>query len=242
MVRPVSRRAPRIRETPCRTCIPPRSNICASAGNAPTPIASPRPARPRRRCRAIGIRGRRSRGKSRRRDPGFRSDRPGWHDYRRGPTLACGAELRCSREEMADQLARFSLPGRDPSLPIEDEGTYPVHIPGTNIYAGDVETRITDGGLTIENRTKEGHIFFDGIVVRELKQSGDGAWYVTTHGFGNNVQPGSNVVNQLVGPETFAELDRQMRANIERHHAKGILDLAVHRVDGGRRPRSCHLG
>jgi hypothetical protein len=176
------------------------------------------------------------------RDPGFSSDRPGWHDYRRGPTLACGAELRCSREEMADQLARFSLPGRDPSLPIEDEGTYPVHIPGTNIYAGDVETRITDGGLTIENRTKEGHIFFDGIVVRELKQSGDGAWYVTTHGFGNNVQPGSNVVNQLVGPETFAELDRQMRANIERHHAKGILDLAVHRVDGGRRPRSCHLG
>lgn len=45
---------------------------------------------------------------------------------------------------------------------------------------------------------------------------------VTTHGLGNNVQPGMNVVNELVGPEVFNELDRQMRANIERHHGKGF--------------------
>lgn len=170
----------------------------------------------------------------------FSPDKPGWHDYRLGPNIACAAEFRCSREEMVDQFARFSLPGRDPSMPIEDRERYPVHIPGTNIYVGDIETRITDGGLTIGNRTKAGHIFFDGIVIRELKQSDDGAWYVTTHGFGNNVRPGTNVVNQLVGPEVFSELDRQMRVNIERHHAKGVLDLAVYRVDGGGHPRARH--
>jgi hypothetical protein len=86
----------------------------------------------------------------------------------------------------------------------------------------------------------EGHIFFDGMIVRQLTQSVTGAWYVTTHGFGNNVQPGMNVVNQLVGPEVFNELDRQMRANIERHHGKGFLDLARHRMDGGDRPRARH--
>jgi hypothetical protein len=172
--------------------------------------------------------------------PQFSPDKPGWHDYRLGPNLACGAELRCSREEMADQFARFSLPGRDPSMPIKDEGIYPVHIPDTNVHVGDVRTRITDDGMTIENRTEEGHIFFDGVVVRKLTQTDDGAWYVTTRGFGNNVQPGTNVVNQLVGPEVFNELDRQMRANIERHHAKGILDLAVYRLDGGGRPRVRH--
>jgi len=46
-----------------------------------------------------------------------------------------------------------------------------------------------------------------------------------------------NVVNQLAGSEVFNELDRQMRANIERHHGKGFLDLARHRMDGGDRPR-----
>jgi hypothetical protein len=172
--------------------------------------------------------------------PPFSPDKSGWHDYRLGPNIACAAEFRCSREEMTDQFARFSLPGRDPSMPIEDGGTYPVYIPGTDRHVGDVRTKITNDGLTIENRTKEGHIFFDGVVVRTLTQSDDGAWYVTTHGFGNNVRPGANVVNQLVGPEVFNELDRQMRANIERHHAKGVLDLAVYRVDGGGRPRARH--
>ena len=85
-------------------------------------------------------------------------------------------------------------------------------------------------------KRREGHIFFDGVVIRRLTQSDDGAWYVTTHGFGNNAQPGTNGVNQLVGPEVFDELDRQMRAYIERHHAKGaLLDLPVHRMVGGGR-------
>ena len=129
-------------------------------------------------------------------------------------------------------------------MPVRDEGTYPVHIPGTDIYVGDVRTRITEDGLTIENRTREGHIFFDGVIVRRLTQSDDGAWYVTTHGLGNNVEPGMNVINQFAGPEIFNELDRQMRANIERHHGKGILDLAVHGVDrgGNSRARDAGLG
>ena len=83
-----------------------------------------------------------------------------------------------------------------------------------------------------------GHWFFDGVVIRRLTQTEDGAWYVTTRGVGNNIEPGMSVANQLVGPEVFNELDRQMRANIERHHGKGILALAGHRVDGGRHPRA----
>ncbi|TMI99418.1 MAG: hypothetical protein E6G97_22770 [Alphaproteobacteria bacterium] len=172
----------------------------------------------------------------------FRPGEPGWHDYQAGPNLVCAGG--CSREEMVDQFARFSLPGADPSMLIEDGATYRVHIPGTDRYVGDIRTRVENDGLTIENRTVPGHIFFDGMVTRQLTQTRDGAWYVTTRGLGNNVEPGINIVNQLVGPEVFNELDRQMRANIERHHGKGILDLASNRMDGGRRPcqRNAALG
>jgi hypothetical protein len=76
----------------------------------------------------------------------FSPNEPGWHDYRVGPNLVCAAELTCPHEEMMDQFARFSLPGRDPSLPIEDGGTYPVYIPGADDYVGDIRTRIDDGG------------------------------------------------------------------------------------------------
>jgi hypothetical protein len=38
----------------------------------------------------------------------FSPAEPGWHDYRTGPNLVCAAA--CSREEMVDQLSRFSLP------------------------------------------------------------------------------------------------------------------------------------
>ena len=36
------------------------------------------------------------------------------------------------------------LPGRDPSMPIEDGGTYPVYIPGTDRHVGDVQMKIKD--------------------------------------------------------------------------------------------------
>jgi len=168
----------------------------------------------------------------------FSPNEPGWHDYPAGPNLVCAAGLDCPREEMVDQFARYSLPGGDPSMPVEDGKTYRIYIPGTDIHVGDIQTRIDADGLTIENRTKEGHIFFDGMVTRKLTQTRDGAWYVTTRGLGNNVEPGMNIVNQLVGPEVFNGLDRQMRANIERHHGKGLLDLARLRMDGSGRPRA----
>jgi hypothetical protein len=44
-----------------------------------------------------------------------------------------------------------------------------------------------------------------------------------------------NIVNQEEGPVIFSILDRRLRENIERHHAKGIPSLAIGRVDGGRR-------
>lgn len=172
----------------------------------------------------------------------FSPNEPGWHDYGAGPNLVCAAGLQCPREEMVDQFARFSLPGGDPSMPIENGKTYRVYIPGADRYVGDIQTRIEDDGLTIESRTKEDHLFFDGLVTRKLTQTQDGAWYVTTRGIGNNIKPGMNIANELIGPEVFNELDRQMRANIERHHGKGILDLAGIRVDGGGRPRPRDAG
>jgi hypothetical protein len=168
-------------------------------------------------------------------DAEFSPSRPGWHDYPSGPNLVCRGELRCSHEEIADQLARFSLPGGDPSRPVADGNEYPVYLPGTDLYAGDIRVAISDEGLTITNRTLPGHIFFDGVVVRSARQDSAGAWHVTTRGFGNNVEPGINLANQLVGPEIFNHLDREMRANIERHHAKGLRALAVHRMDGSGR-------
>jgi len=89
--------------------------------------------------------------------------------------------LQFGHRQQTSSLPTAVLQG---SKVVEDEGRYRVHIPGTGRYVGDVETRITDDGRTIENRTKEGHIFFDGVVVRTLTQSEDGAWYVTTHGSG----------------------------------------------------------
>jgi hypothetical protein len=174
----------------------------------------------------------------------FSSDRSGWHDYH-GENLVCRADLRCSADEIADHLARFSVPGRYPSIPVMSDTIYKVFIPGTDIYVGDIRTTITDDGLTIINRTQPGHIFFDGEVERRATQAIDGAWYVTTRGIGNNVEPGMNVVNQIFGPGIFNGLDQQMRANIELHHGrKGFLVWALDSgaaVAAGRRPGTGHV-
>jgi hypothetical protein len=66
----------------------------------------------------------------------FSANEPGWHEYPVGPNLVCASA--CSRDEMVDQFARFSLPGRDPSMPIEHGKTYRVYIPDTDRYVGDV--------------------------------------------------------------------------------------------------------
>jgi hypothetical protein len=164
--------------------------------------------------------------------PEFGPGKSGWHDYSAGPNLVCAAELRCSREEIADQLARFSIPGRDPSSPVvHGDGSF-VFDPRTGLPGGLVTTRIEDSGLKIINQTSPAHLFYDGVVVRQATLSDDGAWFVTTRGFGNNVIPGMNMFNREQGPVIFGILDQRMRANIERHHAKGILDLGMRRVDG----------
>ncbi len=137
------------------------------------------------------------------------------------------------------------MPGNDPSIPVENLKFYKVFVPGTDLYVGDIQTLISDDGLTIINRTQPGHIFFDGTVERRATQSSDGAWYVTTRGIGNNVVPGMNWVNQIFGPDIFNELDRRMRTNIEIHHGrKGFLGSALASraaVAAGRRPGACYV-
>ncbi|RTL49756.1 MAG: hypothetical protein EKK40_15580 [Bradyrhizobiaceae bacterium] len=149
----------------------------------------------------------------------FNPDQPGWHDYS-NESLVCPADLFCSSQEMADQLARFSVPGRSASMPVDNNAVYNVFIPSTDIYVGNIQTKVSGDGLTITNRTQPGHIFFDGIVERSAIQADDGAWYVTTRGIGNNVAPGMNMVNQVFGPDIFNGLDRQIRINIELHHGR----------------------
>ncbi|HKH96400.1 MAG TPA: hypothetical protein VKA39_07755, partial [Beijerinckiaceae bacterium] len=173
-------------------------------------------------------------------DAEFGPDRSGWHHYTAGPNQVCPADLQCSREEIADQLARFSVPGQDPATPVTDRSTNPVYAAG--ILVGDVRTTTSEDGLTITNRTREGHIFFDGVVVRSAHQAEDGTWYVTTRGFGNSVTPGMNIPNQYIGPELFDELDGRMRANIEGHHGKANSIAGVRALDRAFRPRRPAFG
>jgi hypothetical protein len=145
---------------------------------------------------------------------------------------------------MADQLARFSVPGRDPSNPVQHLDTSLVEDLRTGFPAGWVWTAVGHNGLTITNYTAPVHLFYDGIVARGATQTDDGAWYVTTRGFGNNVVPGMNIINGEEGPAAFKILDQRLRDNIERHHAKGISRLAVRRLDSGRHdgPRALLAG
>lgn len=84
-----------------------------------------------------------------------------------------------------------------------------------------------------------------GWVVRRATQTSDGAWYVTTRGIGNNVEPGMNGINQIFGPGIFNDLDRQMRANIERHHGRkgfvGSTRASGAAVAAGYRPGARHV-
>ncbi|RWL94337.1 hypothetical protein [Mesorhizobium sp.] len=140
--------------------------------------------------------------------------KPGWHDYVTS-NMVCGA---CSVEEIADQLARYAVPGQDPAVPVVDGAIYSVHDPFVGIYAGEVLTHVTENGLSITNRTLPEHLFYDGKITRTAWQAADGSWHVTTHGIGNNVVPGMSEINQWTGPDIFDALDRQMRENIGRHH------------------------
>ncbi len=50
-------------------------------------------------------------------------------------------------------------------------------------------------------------VFYDGQIVRTAWQGSDGNCYVTTHGFGNNVIPGANYVNETMAPVIFTAVD-----------------------------------
>jgi hypothetical protein len=149
---------------------------------------------------------------------GYSPDKPGWHYYTVGPNLVCTANQNCSAEEIADHLARFAVPGQNPAIPAENNKTYPVYDPITGVYVGDVNTKISDDGLTIQNKTKENHIFHDGQITRYATQKLDGSWSVTTRGTGNNRTPGMNILNRYGGPVIFDIMDERMRENIRMHH------------------------
>jgi len=83
-----------------------------------------------------------------------------------------------------------------------------------------VDVTVSDDGLSITNKTRTGHVLYDGQVTRRLFQGEDGAWYVETRGTGNNAPAGLARVNQWAGPKIFDKVDEQMRRNIEAHHKR----------------------
>ena len=113
---------------------------------------------------------------------------PGWHEYTT-TNLVCPAEFQCTAEEMKDYLARFAYPGQDPSDPVIGWRYAAVTDPWFGILPksiGAIITEIGPTGLTVTNTTRPGHILDDGKIVRTASQAGNGAWYLTTNGYGNN--------------------------------------------------------
>ena len=141
----------------------------------------------------------------------------GWHDY---PTsnMVCPASFNCSPQMIADQLARFQVPGQSPSMPVSDGDVRPVYIPDLNIFVGRVIVDVSSDGLTIANTTLPGHLFANGQITRTAFQGSDGSWYVNTRGTGFNIVPLMGLANQVVGPILFNGIDSNMRRNIEQYY------------------------
>ncbi len=144
--------------------------------------------------------------------------REGYHHYQAGPNVVCSAEMRCTAEEMKDQMSRFAVPGRSPDHPVQSLQTYPVRDPATGLFVGNVTTTVSADGLIIQNVTRPGHLLYRGQITRTATQNPDGSWSVTTIGVGNNSKFGMATANELAGPHIFDSLDEKMRENIERHH------------------------
>ena len=89
-------------------------------------------------------------------------------------------------------------------------------------------------GLTIINQTLEGHIFYDGQILRHAYQESNGAWYVTTHGIGNNENSALAAANSAQGPQIFRLMDQHLRYNIDQHNGtrKAANLLASDDLDG----------
>jgi hypothetical protein len=134
-------------------------------------------------------------------------------------TEICPASMNCTADEIANYLARYSVPGGDTTEPVQNNRSYPVHEPRPwlawlGIGSGEVHVFISPDGLTVVNRSLPGHRYEDGQVVRSAVMSDDGTWYVITHGFGNNRRLDDE--NQWQGPQVFKYMDRQMQDVIER--------------------------
>ena len=148
----------------------------------------------------------------------YSPSREGYHRYQAGPNVVCSAVLRCTAEEIADQMSRFAVPGRSPDHPVRSLQRYPVYAPITGRFVGNVVTTVSADGLIIQNVTRPGHLLYRGQITRTAIQNPDGSWSVTTIGVGNNIKFGMATANELAGPHIFDSLDEKMRENIERHH------------------------
>jgi hypothetical protein len=151
---------------------------------------------------------------------GYTSTRPNWHYYTAGPNLVCPAEWACRREDLLAPFTNTSIPGLDPGIVPQSGHSYPVHDPWFGSYPGDVRTEISPDGTTITNTTLQGHDFFDGQVVRRLRQAPDGSWYVTTLGFGNNIDPRKRMENEVGGPLVFSRQDASLRETLRRPYGR----------------------
>jgi len=155
-------------------------------------------------------------------------DKPHWHEYS-SANLVCSAWLKCSREEVVDALSRFTFPGQNPLKPVQPdkqsfvapfgwfEGSG-IELNGLPVeYLGAIISFSFDSGLHVRNVSRPTHIFHKGQVDREAKQIGQ-AWYVVTHGTGNNIYFAMDVVNQVTGSGIFTDVDRVMRQYLEGTH------------------------
>jgi hypothetical protein len=130
----------------------------------------------------------------------------------------CNDASAMTDEQMADVMSRFAVPGQDPSEPIQSGGKYSVSDPtltfnGVGAPGGTVISQISNNGLTVTNTTTAVHFLCCGEINRTASQSG-GAWYVSTHGTGQNIYP-MNLLNSSHGPEVFQAVDAQMRQYIK---------------------------
>jgi RHS repeat-associated protein len=162
---------------------------------------------------------------------------PGWHFYST-TNVVCPAYLNCSAEEMKYWFLRFAYPGQDPSEPVVDEQAYSVSFCINDRCFpmgpfGKIVVNISNGGFKTTNTTDPSHILYNGQVVRRLYQEEDGAWHVSSYGYGNNTATTGTVytthgpqnvewstapANQLLGPYIFNNADQQMRMTILLNH------------------------
>ena len=137
---------------------------------------------------------------------------PHWHEYKTD-NVVCPAYFACTKDEMIDFLSRFAYPGQDSSKPVVDQQIHSV-FPFDKIYPpfGEIRSRIS--GLESKNIGMPTHIFYAGEVHRKAYPTPDGAWHVSTRGFGNNIYLFMDTVNQESGATIFNIVDLQMQSYI----------------------------